>query len=150
MTNPLGAVCVFDGDSPRTFTGKARTTISGGNLVVVSGAANGIGSGADTFATSDIVVDLLANSDTCNGIALHNAASGANVTVATRGSYIVRCGGVVSGGNLVIPVSGTTQCVALYGHVGSPNYALTGTPIGRAQIASASGTALYTLVSLNV
>jgi hypothetical protein len=150
MTNTLGAVCIFDGEVPRTFTAKARTAISGGQFVVSSGTANVVGSGASSFDTSDIIVDILQDSASCNGIALNNAESGANVTIATRGNYLVRSAGVVSGGALVIPVSGPLQGVGVYGAVGSPNYALTGTPIGRAITASASGTSLYALVSLNV
>jgi hypothetical protein len=150
MVNPLGAVVVFDGEVPRTFTAKARQAISGGQLVVVSGAANAVGSGASSYDSSDISVALIANSNLCNGIALNNAESGAWITVATRGAYLVRSAAVISGGAQVIPVSGTTQGVGLLGAVGSPDYALTGTPIGRALTASASGTSLYALVSLNV
>ena len=150
MVNPLGAVVVFDGEVPRTFTAKAKTAISGGQLVVSSGAANAVGSGASSYVVGDIEVDIVADSDHCNGIALNNAASGALVTVATRGAFLVRSAGIISGGQLVIPVSGTTAGVAAFAQVGSPNYALTGTPIGRNLIPTASGTALYTLVSLNV
>jgi hypothetical protein len=150
MTNTLGAVCVFDGEVPRTFTALARTDISGGQFVVSSGAANVVGSGASTYVSSDVVVDILADSNACNGIALSNASSGTYVTVAQRGAYLLRAAGIVSGGQLVIPVSGTAQGVAAYAQVGSPNYALTGTPVGRCITASASGTALYSLVSLNL
>ena len=150
MVNPLGAVVIFDGEVPRTFTALARTNISGGQLVTSSGAANSVGSGASSYASSDIVVDLLQDSNTCVGIAIQNASSGAYVTVAQRGAYLMRAAGVISGGVQVIPVSGTTAGVALLGAVGSPNYALTGTPIGRALTASASGTDLYCLVSLNI
>jgi hypothetical protein len=150
MVNPLGAVVVFDGEVPRTFTAIARTDISGGQLVVSSGAANSVGSGASSYVSSDVVVDILQNSNTCNGIALQNANSGTYVTVATRGAYLMRAAGVISGGQQVIPVSGTSQGVALLGAVGSPDYALTGTPIGRVITASASGTSLYALISLNV
>lgn len=150
MTNILGPVCVFDGEVPRTFTAIARTDISGGQFVVFSGAAQTVGSSVLQYASSDIIVDILQDSNGCNGIALSNTSSGGYVTVATRGSYLVRSAGVVSGGFLVIPVSGPLQGVGVYGAVGSPNYALTGIPIGRAQSSSASGTALYALVSLNI
>ncbi len=150
MVNPLGAVVIFDGEVPRTFTAKARQTISGGQLVVSSGAANVVGSGANTFDTSDIVVDLLHDTNYCNGIALHNADSGANVTIATRGAYLMRSAGVISGGQSIIPISGTLQGVgaAYIGSATAGGYF--GTTIGRAITASASGTSLYSLVSLNI
>ena len=150
MTNPLGTVIVGDGDTPRTYTALARTNISGGQFVVFSGAANVVGSQASSFQPSDIIVDLLQDSARCNGIALNNAGSNTYVTVARRGSFLVRAAGVVSGGYNVIPVSGTSQGVTLFGQVGSPDYSLTGTPIGRNLISTASGTDLYTLVALNV
>jgi hypothetical protein len=149
MVNTLGAVCVFDGEVPRTFTGKARTAISGGQLVVVSGAANCVGSGVSSYVASDIELDLIANGDYCNGIALNNADSGAYVAVATRGSYLMRSAGVISGGQTVCPFSGTLQGVIANGISGTAAANL-GTVIGRAQSASASGTALYALVSLNL
>jgi hypothetical protein len=158
MVNSLGATIIFDGQVPRTFTALARTTISGGQLVVSSGAANVVGSGANTYVTGDVTVDLLQNSDMCNGMALYNAASGAYVTVATRGAYLMRCAGVVSGGAQVCPVSGTLQGVISMpfsgtGTSGTTGYSspwLANTPVGRAITASASGTDLYALVSLNV
>ena len=150
MVNPLGAVAIFDGEVPRTFTAKTRATISGGQLVTFSGAANSVSSGASSYTSDDIVVDLLQDGNTCVGIALNNTASGGYVTIARRGSYLMRAAGVVSGGVQVIPVSGTAQGVTLFGQVGSPNYALTGTPIGRSLSASASGTDLYALIALNL
>jgi len=140
--NPYGAEVLFDGENPRTFTGKARTAISGGDLVVVSGAATSLSSGADSFATSDIVVDIIHDSDYANGIALQNAASGANVTFATRGAYLVRAAGLISGGHAVVPFSGTVQGVA----PASTSVAYSGTQVGRAITAAASGTNSYLLV----
>lgn len=150
MVNPIGAQIVFDGEVPRTFTALTRAVVSGGQLVVFSGTANSVGSAVNTYSASDVIVDTIQDSNRCNGIALHNAGSNTYVTVATRGAYLVRCAGVVSGGYQVIPVSGTTPGVGIFGQTGSPDYSLTGTPIGRAMITSASGTSLFTLVSLNV
>lgn len=150
--NPLGAVVLADGENPRTFSATARTAISGGDLVVVSGTANGVSSGADSFITTDLVVDIVHDSDRCNGIALNTIGSGTNnlVTVATRGMYIVRSAGVISGGQEVVPFSGTIQGVTSFtsGTVGS--VALLETSIGRSMMDTASGTALYTVISLNV
>ena len=142
MTNTMGAVVLFDGGNPRTFTAKARTVISGGQIVVTSGAANVVTSGANSYATGDIIVDLLNNSNRANGIALINTGSNEYVTVATRGAYIVRCSDIVSGGNAVYPRSGTFQSVSAI----PDNISYSGTNIGRAMTASASGTSSYALV----
>lgn len=161
MVNPLGAIVVFDGEVPRTFTATAAATISGGQLVVCNGTANTVGSGIDTYVTTDISATQIGISDLCNGIAINNASSGTNslVTIATRGAYLMRCGGIVSGGQTVYAVSGTIQ------HVAPIPISGTGTsgtltqykeaipyaqPIGRAITPSASGTNLYALISLNV
>ena len=144
--NPLGAVVVFDGENPRTFTGRARTAISGGNLVVVSGAPNAVSSGTDSFATSDIVIDILNNSNFCNGISLNTVGSNGLVTVATRGVYIMRAAGAVSGGVSVVPFSGTNQAVIAQ----AINAASSGTTIGRAMTAIGSGTTRFGLIDLNL
>ena len=149
--NTLGLVVLGDGENPRTFSGRARTIISGGDLVFVSGTANPIGSGASTFKTSDVVVTLIEDSDFCNGIALNTVGSNGIVTVVRAGDFIVRSAGIVSGGQPIIPVSGGTGF--LPGVVGDPNGTHdtglnSGTHIGRAITASASGTNLYTFVSL--
>lgn len=146
MVNPLGAVCIWDGEVPRTFTAKARQTISGGWLVVVSGAANVVGSAANTYADGDIIVDPVAGGVYCNGIALTNAGSDELITVATRGSYLMRSAGVISGGQDVIPRSGI---VGEQGVTVDTSSGAWSTVIGRAVTASASGTALFALVSLN-
>jgi hypothetical protein len=144
MLNPLGAVVLADGECPRTFTGRARETVSGGQFVVVSGTANPVSSGADSFATSDLVVALIGNTTACNGIALNNAGSNQLVTVATRGTYIVRAADAVSGGHLVYPVNGTVQGVATV----PINISYSGTTIGRSLTDAASGTNLFTVISL--
>lgn len=151
MVNPLGAVVVFDGEVPRTFTATAAADISGGQLVVCNGTANTVGSGISSYVATDISATPQVTTDYCNGIALYNASSGTNslVTIATRGAYLMRCGGVVSGGQTVLGVSGTIP------HVTANNISGTacgniGTVIGRALTPSASGTNLYSLVSLNL
>lgn len=146
MSNTLGLQVVGDGAVPRIFTGRARTIISGGDFVVVSGAANGVGSGASSFATSDIVVDILQNSEYCNGIATRTVGSNELATFATRGAFLVRAGGIVSGGQAIIPLSGTLASIGPQNisTIGSD----AGTTIGRAITASASGTALYALAHL--
>jgi len=101
--NPLGAVCLFDGENPRTFTGKAMEVISGGQFVYVSGADGTaqVGSQAASFADDDLKVALKDKYEMCNGIALTNAGSDDLVTVATRGTYLIKAGGAISGGMLL-------------------------------------------------
>lgn len=97
-----GLEVVFDGDNPRTFTGIARETISGGQLVVVSGAGNNvIGSSISQYATSDIQVAKIVSPEAVNGIALNTVTSGQVITVATRGAYILGAAGSVLAGRLV-------------------------------------------------
>ena len=134
----------FDGEVPRSFTGIARQAISGGQFVTVSGAANVVGSDMSSFVTGSIVVDLIANSNSAVGIALHNAGSNQLVSVATRGFYIANAAGIVSGGYAVYPVNGTVQGVAM-----QPITAYSGGQIrvGTAITAAASGTTSYCLVN---
>lgn len=151
MVNPLGAIVVFDGEVPRTFTAIAAADISGGNLVVCNGTANTVSSGVSSYVTSDITATPIVGGDYCNGIALNNASSGTNslVTIATRGAYLMRCGGIVSGGQTVIAGSATLQHL-LPNSISGTSSANIGTVIGRALTPSASGTSLYSLVSLNL
>lgn len=100
--NPNGMVCIADGGTPRIITGYAKEAISGGQFVGASGAANLVGSGADSFATTDLQLYLTAGSGNFVGIALHNAASGAAVSIATRGLFIVEVSGAnITAGNIV-------------------------------------------------
>lgn len=141
-----GAVdIVTDNEMPRGFTALARTAISGGQFVTVSGAANVIGSVMQTFVPGSIVVDLLgADENQAVGIALYNAGSNTPVAIATRGLYIATVGGVVSGGYPVKVISGTVQYVTnAVGVAGSTQ------PVGRALTAADSGTNHYALVNFS-
>lgn len=144
--NTVGLVPLFDGEVPRIFTGRARQILSGGDLVVVSGAANTVGSSAASFTTSDIVVDKIATADYCNGIATRTVGSNELATFATRGAFLVRSAGILSGGQAVIPNASSIQGVSPQniGVIGSD----AGTTIGRTLTASASGTNLYALVHI--
>ena|SRR3990167_1632090 len=133
---------IYDSEVPRSITGRARTVISGGQFVVVSGAANVVGSTIAGYIPGSIVFGLLATSNYANGIALHNAGSNEVLSVATRGVYITTSSDVISGGHGVFPVSGTIQSVGAI----STSISYSGTEIGRAITASASGTDLFTLV----
>jgi hypothetical protein len=87
--NPNGYVNVADGGAPRIISGYAQAAISGGWFVTASGAAAVVGSSLSSFVTSDIVFRTPASGLQFTGIALHNAASGAPLAVATRGQFIV-------------------------------------------------------------
>ena len=99
--NPYGYVNVTDGGTPRIITGVAKAVISGGQLVGASGAAGVVSSGTDSFATSDIQFFHTTGSENFVGIALHDAASGAYLSVATRGAFILESSGITLAGHLV-------------------------------------------------
>ncbi|MHA1868757.1 MAG: DUF2190 family protein [Candidatus Heimdallarchaeaceae archaeon] len=100
--NPNGYVPIYDGGTPRIITGYAREVISGGWLVGGSTAAGVVSSGADSFASSDILFTAPASGNNFIGIALANAASGAPLAVATRGAFIVTAAGDVLAGEPVV------------------------------------------------
>ena len=148
LTNPLGAQVVFDGGIPRTFTARAREVISGGQFVNVSGIAD-VSSGISSYQDGDITVVGAIDRTICNGIALNNAGSDEVVTIATRGAYLIKAGQIVSGGAQVAhTASGTVANILNTGSV--PLTTMGPTPIGRAMTTSASGTDLYSLISLNL
>ena len=93
--NPLGYVPITDGGAPRIITGYAKEVISGGQLVGASGAAGVVSSGADSFVTSDIQFFHTTGSGNFVGVALADAASGAPLAVATRGSFILEVSGAI-------------------------------------------------------
>ena len=156
--NPLGAIVVYDGETPRTFTALARQATSGGEFVFVSGATGLVGSGASTFVASDINIALaVANASTwverCNGMVLANAGSNAYTAVIQRGAVLAKCGGSVFGGMPVELVSGTTvdsvQSVTSGAVPGGVYQGVVTThPIGRALTDGASGG--FALVYLNL
>jgi len=143
--NALGAVCVWDSENPRTFTGKARETISGGQFVYVSGAdaTAQVGSQIASFKSSDLEIAIKDKYELCNGMALNNAGSEGWVTVARRGDFLVKAGGAISGGQLlscdedcVKAISSTAVGSEMIGYIGR---ALTN-----------AGSEDYCLVSLNL
>lgn len=152
ITNPLGATVVFDGANPRIYTAKATVAISGGYLVQTSGATGDVGSGISSYVAGDIKVIGAQNIRLCNGIALNNAGSNELVSVATRGAYLMQASDIVSGGAQVAhnasgAVGNWTPLLAS----GTVLYDVMGpTPIGRALTTSASGTANYALIALNL
>lgn len=147
-TNPLGANVVFDGEVPRTFTATAIETISGGYLVQISGATSDVGSQISSYGNGDLKVIGAQDITACNGIALNNAGSNSLVTVATRGAYLMQASEIVSGGALV-GHNASGGVVNWKGSV-SGTTSVQETFIGRAMTTSASGTANFALVGLNL
>lgn len=156
LMNPQGAVCLFDGEVPRTFTGKALLTISGGDFVYCSGApaagAEVVCSGASSFVTSDLQIDLCGTWGQVNGIALGNAGSDELVTIATRGNYLLKSAGAVSGGTMVTLLSGANTAAGFDGVVSVASDESAGSTlpgvIGRAL--TSAGSDYFCLVSLNL
>lgn len=141
---------VADGGVPRSFTGRARTVISGGQFVVTSGAANAIGATSSTFNPGSIVLDLIHDSDYANGIALTNAGSNELVTVIQNGIWAAVCGGGEgSGGQPIFLGSDTVQHVIPNPINTGDKAAYSGTNVGRTIIPADSGTAHYGLYSFN-
>jgi len=146
--NPLGAVVIQDGGTPRTYTAVAQTALSGGDLVqIFSGTATLTGSGADTFDTSDIIVQKAENRQFFNGIVTQNAGSNTKCTVATKGWYIMRAGENVSGGAIVgHNGSGNVNNWTLGGAVGTGSLAI----VGVAMQSISSGTTSFGVISLGL
>ena len=143
--NPNGMVCIADGGVPRIITGYAKEVISGGQFVGASGAANLCSSGADSFATSDLQLYLTAGSDNFVGIALHNAASGASVSVATRGLFLVPVSGDIVLAGKIVGCSNLSDVIALGS--ATTSYAAAIGKIGRALTTGSSGQ--YVILDLN-
>ena len=128
--NPNGFVCIADGGVPRIITGYAKEVISGGQFCGASGAANLVGSGTDSFATTDLQLYLTAGSGNFVGIALHNAASGAAVSFATRGLFIVPVSGTIVLAGTHVGCSDKSDVIQLGSHTQGYQPALN--KIGRA------------------
>lgn len=158
--NESGAVCLFDGECPRTLTFKAREDISGACFVVLSGvtrASANLGPTANTFQASDLEGcyvqpnGLSSGVSQINGISLGNVSSGAYGTLATRGAYLVKCGGSVFEGTVIEALSCSGIQTLSSGNV-AYGYQNNGTPggkgIGRAMTVGIVGS--YALVYLNI
>lgn len=136
--NPLGAVQVNDFGLPKVIGGYAREVISGGQFVTGSTAAGVVSSGADSFTTSDIKFYVNGSGATVTGIALNTAVSGALVSVAIEGVFILPATGAVSGGQPIAAGGGDAILWSnTAGHI-----------IGRALTETASGG--FSVVNLRI
>jgi len=93
--NPLGYQNITDGGTPRIITGYAKESITEGQLLGASGAAGVVTSGTASFATTDIELFNTAGSENFVGVALHDAASGAPLSFATRGAFLLEVSGTI-------------------------------------------------------
>lgn len=145
VVNTVGAVPIFDGNNPRTFSAACGVGVTGGQLVYCSGAVGVVSSGADSFVAGDVVIAGVASGATFNGIVITpgNTSSGTNnfVSVATNGMYLLTADGNVFGGTAV-GVAGVDSVTTLL-TAGSQ-----GLKIGRALTGAVSGTSNYCLVQL--
>jgi len=123
--NPNGYVPLTDGGTPRIITGYAKEVISGGQLVGASGAAGVVSSGADSFASSDIQFFHTTGSGNFVGVALHDVASGAAMSVATRGTFLLEVSGANVEAGLKVScndadeiIAGSNAGLSVLGHVG--------------------------------
>lgn len=98
VLNPLGAVQVYDFGTPKVITGYAREVISGGQFVCGSTAAGVVTSGLASFTQDDLKFFVATSGNVVNGIALNQAASGALVSVAVGGVFIVTAAGAIVAG----------------------------------------------------
>lgn len=128
-TNPLGAVQTGDFGLPKVITCTAREVISGGQFVIGSAATGLISSGTSSFTSSDLTVYVGGSGAAFTGIALANAASGALVSVAIEGIFILPCQEITSGG---MPISAAGGDSVGWG-------AIAGQSIGRCLVPGPSG-----------
>ena len=154
VRNPLGAVILGDGGTPRTLTVLAATNISGGYWVVGSGLTATVGSQSASFANSDIVGQA-ASANTvlgsnCLGIAVDDIASG------TRGAVLQRGWVLLPAGSATLLGSVYTGCPVMargYGNVigsATAGGVTDGGIVGRAITTSSGQAESYSIVSLNL
>jgi hypothetical protein len=136
--NPNGYVPISDGGAPRIITGYAKEVISGGQFIGGSTAAGVVGSGRDSFVASDLEFVQAESGKDFFGIALADAASGAELAVATRGTFLVPASGtgVILAGNKV--GANAASELILLGSQSDPTVVSLGT-IGRALTAGSGG-----------
>jgi hypothetical protein len=132
--NPAGFVPVYNSNT-EIISGRAREDLSGGQFVFISGAADVVSSGLNSFNPK---VDLLfaagASGTVYTGIVQQNVSSGAVVAVMTKGSADVRAYGTVTAGTTVT-TNGTDAVISA---------TTAGAVIGRAITSATSGN--YALV----
>lgn len=135
--NPNGYVPIADGGAPRIITGFAKEAISGGQFVGGSTATGVVGSGRDSFVASDIEFINSTGGDNFIGVALAAAASGAEISVATRGILLVPTSGAVILSGQKVASSAKSEVLWIGSTTDATVPALTS--VGRALTAGSSG-----------
>lgn len=101
--NTAGWVPVFNSVNTEIISGRAREAMSGGMFVIVSGAADVVSSGLNSFVpTTDLLFCTGGSNTLFTGILTQDVASGASCSVMTKGSAIVRAYGTVTAGTTVV------------------------------------------------
>lgn len=107
VVNPAGPQPIFDGTNPSIITARATIGVTGGQLVYLSGTQNSLSSGANSYATNDIVLGGAASGLLFNGIVITpgTTASGTNnyVAVAQGGTWILTAAGTLLAGEGAYP-----------------------------------------------
>lgn len=140
--NPNGFVQVNDFGNPRVIQGKARATISGGQIVGVSGTTAKVGSGFDSYVTNDVEVMICDDAENVVGVAMELNTSGNVIAVSVNGHHLLRCAGSVFAGRLVKVVASQNAVENLGSQVipaNAEDASIAGNVFGRAITAGASG-----------
>lgn len=146
LGNPVGLVILNDFGTPHFIGGLARAeTVSGGVFVFGSTATGVVSSGADTFATADILFTRDASGLLFNGVSLATAGSNQPITVLTQGVCVLVANGTCTGGGALM-VDGNNS-VADIGSTASSVAAGGGLKVGRALTGGASGGYVVVYVS---
>lgn len=141
VVNTLGYVPVLDFGAPRIISGRAREVISGGELVSLSGATAVVGSGASSFnPTTDLLFVTDASGLAFTGVAIANAGSNENLSVAIDGVIISTCDTDATLPSLTVASKGVNSVgvATTAGHV-----------IGRSLTSAASGTSNFIMWKIN-
>jgi hypothetical protein len=154
VRNPLGAVIVADGGTPRIITVKAAENISGGYWVVGSGISATVGSDSNSFTSADIVGEC-ASANTvlgsnCLGLAVDDIASGTYGAVLQRGWVLLPAGSATALGSVY---TGCPVMARGYGNVigsAEDGGVTDGGIVGRALTTSSGDAESYSIVSLNL
>lgn len=103
--NPNGFVLLGDGGIPKTLTGKAIATLSGGFFVSAASGAAQVSSGADSFVFADIQLQQASGLNLPIGVATQNTTSGNSLAFITEGQIIVRAASAIVPGQKVIYIT---------------------------------------------
>ena len=140
--NTLGFVQVNDWGNPRVLSGKARATISGGQIVGVSGTTAKVGSQTSSYVTEDVELYVSDDAENAVGVAMELATSGNVMAISIDGLHLLRCAGSVFAGRLVKAVASQNAVANLGSQVipaNAEDASMAGNIFGRALTAGASG-----------